>query len=162
MNRLIASRVASRRILSDVVAVFFDALRWGAPTARRAFIELIPPAIDTFTLGAAETIAWRINASLHMPTTVGRVAVRVMAAARSDGALRKVVEKVVAGDQVERRDVDALVDVLEGATVDVLNDITDVRSAAEAMRMPVDDAIRLTLRPRVSAARNAVQAALGN
>lgn len=162
MDRPIASRVASRRILSDVVAVFLDALRRGAPTTRRAFVDLIPPALDTFAMGAGESIAWRINAALHTPTTVGKVVVRIMAAARSDGPIRGVVQKVVGGDRVGRGDVDALVDVIEGATVDVLNDITDVRAAAEALRMPVDDAIRLTLGPKISAARNAVQAALGN
>lgn len=158
----IASRVASRRILSDVVAVFLDALRRGTPPTRRAFVDLIPPALDTFAMGAGESIAWRINVALHTPTTVGKVVVRIMAAARSDGPIRGVVQKVVGGDRVGRADVDALVDVIEGATVDVLNDITDVRAAAEALRMPVDDAIRLTLGPKIRAARSAVQAALGN
>ena len=162
MNRPSASRVASRRLLVDVVMVFLDALRRNMPRGRRAFDAIIPQAVDMAASGTLELLTWRVNIALHTPTTVGKVVVRLMDAAKPEGAIREVVGKVVEGDRIEREDVDALVDVLEGATVDVLNDITDVRSAAEALKMPVDDAIRLSLGPKVRAARNAVQAALGN
>lgn len=52
--------------------------------------------------------------------------------------------------------------VLENTTVDVLENITDVRSAAAALQMPVDDAIHLVLKPKIDAARDAVHSALGN
>jgi len=157
-----ASRVASRRLLVDVVMVFLDALRRNLPRGRRAFVDVIPPAVDAFASGAFDVIIWRINAALHTPTVVGKIVGRVMSAAKPNGPLREVVTKVVDGDRIDRDDVDDLVDVLEGATVDVLNDITDVQSAAAALRMPVDQAIRITLRPKVDAARDAVQGALGN
>lgn len=157
-----ASRVASRRLLVDVVMVFLDALRRNLPRTRRAFVDVVPPAVDALASGALDLLAWRINIALHTPATVGKVVVRVMDAAKPNGPIREVVTKVVGGDAVDRDDVEALVDVLEGATVDVLNDITDVQSAAAALRMPVDDAIRITLKPRVDAARSLVQGALGN
>jgi len=162
MNRPSASRVASRRLLVDVIMVFFDALRRNMPRSLRAFDAVIPQAVEMAASGTLEFLAWRVNVALHTPMTVSKVAVRVLNAAKPNGPIREVVEKVVDGDRIGREDVDALVDVLEGATVDVLNDITDVRSAAEALKMPVDDAIRLTLGPKVKAARNAVQSALGN
>ena len=162
MNRPSASRVASRRLLIDVVMVFLDALRRNLPRNRRAFVDVVPPVMDALATGAFDVLFWRVNAALHTPITVGKVVGRVMSAAKPNGPLREVVTKVVGGDRIDRADVDALVDVLEGATVDVLNDITDVQSAAAAMRMPVDEAIRMTLKPRLEAARKTVQAALGN
>ncbi|NBR00724.1 MAG: hypothetical protein EBT79_12730 [Actinobacteria bacterium] len=162
MNRPSASRVASRRLLVDVVMVFLDALRRNLPHTRRAFDAFIPHTVEFASSGALELLTWRINLALHTPATVSKIVVRLLNAAKPDGALRGIVGKVVDGERIDRQDVDALVDVLEGATVDVLNDIADVRSAAEAMRIPVDDAIRMTLGPKVNAARSAVQGALGN
>jgi len=162
MNRPSASRVASRRLLVDVIMVFLDALRRNMPRSRRAVVDVIPPVVDAFASGTLDMLTWRVNVALHTPMTVSKVVLRVMDAAKPNGPIREVVEKVVEGDRIERDDVDALVNVIEGATVDVLNDITDVRAAAQALKMPVDDAIRLTLGPKVRAARNAVQSALGN
>ena len=157
-----ATRVASRRLLVDVVMVFLDALRRSLSRTRRAFVEAIPPAVDAFASGGLDFLMWRLNAALHSPIVASKVVGRVMSAAKPNGPLREVVTKVVEGDRIDRDDVDALVDVLEGATVDVLNDITDVQSAAAALRMPVDQAIRITLKPRLDAARSTVQGALGN
>ena len=157
-----ATRVASRRLLVDVVMVFLDALRRNLPRSRRAFIDVVPPAVDAFASGGLDFLMWRVNVALHSPIVASKVVGRVMSAAKPNGPLREVVTKVVEGDRIDRDDVDALVDVLEGATVDVLNDITDVQSAAAALRMPVDQAIRITLKPRLDAARSTVQGALGN
>lgn len=162
MNRPSASRVASRRLLVDVVMVFLDALRRNPPRSRRAFVDVVPPAVEAFASGTMDLLVWRVNAALHTPTVVGKVVGRVMSAAKPNGPLREVATKVVGGDRIDRDDVNALVDVIEGATVDVLNDITDVQSAAAALRMPVDQAIRITLRPRLDAARSTVRGALGN
>lgn len=162
MNRPSATRVASRRLLVDVVMVFLDALRRNLPRSRRAFIDVVPPAVDAFASGGFDFLMWRVNVALHSPIVASKVVGRVVSAAKSDGPIREVVTKVIDGDRIDRDDVNALVDVLEGATVDVLNDITDVQSAAAALRMPVDQAIRITLKPRLDAARSTVQGALGN
>jgi len=155
-------RVASRRLLVDLVMVFLDTLRKGLPRRRGASIEVLPHVVDTFMAGAGDVLFWRINAALHTPVTVGRIVGRVITAAKPNGPLHEIVEKALEGDRIKREDVLALTEVIESATVDVLNDIADVNSAAASLRLPVSDAISLTLEPRFRAARKAVQKVLLN
>lgn len=154
-----SSRVASRRLLIDLIMVFFDALRRNMP--RRAFVDVLPPVVDAMA-GTWDILAWRINVALHTPAVVGKVVGRVMSAAKQNGPLRDLVDKVVSGEPLEFADANALVNVIEDATFDVLNDITDVRSAAVALRMSPKEAYAVALQPKLNAARNAIQDALSN
>ena len=155
-------RVASRRLLVDLVMVFLDALRKGLPRRRGASIEFLPHVADTFMAGTGDLLYWRINVALHTPFTVGRIVGRVITAAKPNGPLHEIVGKAIEGEVIEREDVLALTEVIESATVDVLNDIADVNSAAASLRLPVRDAISLTLEPRFRVARKAVQKVLLN
>lgn len=157
-----AVRVASRRLLIDLVRVFLDALRRGPERKRRAFIEVLPHAVETLALSAGELLTWRVNVALHTPVTVGKIVGRVMTAAKPGGPLYEIVEKAFEGEKIEKEDVLEITKVIESATVDVLNDITDVNSAAAALRLPVNDAIRLTIEPRLRFARRAIQEVLYN
>lgn len=154
-----SSRVASRRLLIDLIMVFFDALRRNMP--RRAFVDVLPPVVDAMA-GTWDILAWRINVALHTPAVVGKVVGRVMGAAKQNGPLRDLVDKVVSGEPIAFADANALVNVIEDATFDVLNDITDVRSAAVALRMSPKEAYAVALQPKLNAARNAIQDALSN
>ncbi len=109
-----------------------------------------------------EVLAWRINVALHTPATVGKIVGRVMQASKPNGPLREIVEKVIEGEPIDKGDVLSLTKVVEHATVDVLNDIADVNSAAASLRLPVDDAIRLTIAPKLRFARKAVEDAFVN
>lgn len=160
MNTAIA-RIASRRLLVDVIMVFLNALRQGHP-GHRAFIEHIPHVLDTAASATLDLMTWRVNLALHTPAVVGKIVGRMVNAAKPNGPLHDIISNVVSGNSVRRTEVNAFLDVLESATVDVLEDITDVRSAAAALQMPVSDAIRITLDPKFYIARNAVQGALGN
>lgn len=151
-------RVASRRLLVDLVMVFLDSLRRGLPRRRGASIEVLPHVVNFLTSGAGDLLYWRINVALHTPITVGRIVGRVITAAKPNGPLHEIVRKALEGELVEREDVLALTEVIESATVDVLNDITDVNSAA--LNLPVGDAIRITLEPRFLSARKALQKVL--
>lgn len=156
-----SSRVASRFALLEIVRVFLDALR-RPPTRRLAFIDVIPSGVEAFASGTFEFLVWRINAALHTPVVAGKVANRIVSAMRQDGPVRDVFEKIIEGEPIEDEDLERIVGVLENTTVDVLENITDVRSAAAALQMPVDDAIHLVLKPKIDAARDAVHSALGN
>lgn len=155
-----SSRVASRRLLIDLILVFLDALSRNMPR-RRAFVDVLPPVVDAMA-GTWDILAWRINVALHTPAVVGKVVGRVMSAAKQNGPLRDLVDKVVSGEPLEFADANALVNVIEDATFDVLNDITDVRSAAVALRMSPKEAYAVALQPKLDAARNAIQTALSN
>jgi len=153
------SRVASRRLLIDLIMVFFDAL--SRNLSRRAYVDVLPPMVDAMA-GTWDILAWRINVALHTPSVAGKVVGRVISATKQNGPLRELVEKVVSGESIDFDDADALVNVIEDATFDVLNDITDVRAAAVALRMSPKEAYSIALQPKLEAARNAIQAAVGN
>jgi len=154
-----SSRVASRRLLLDLIMVFFDALSRNMP--RRAYVDVLPPMVDAMA-GTWDILAWRINVALHTPAVAGKVVGRVISAAKQNGPLRDLVGKVVSGEPIEFADANALINVIENATFDVLNDITDVRSATVALRMSPKEAFSIALQPKLNAARNAIQDALSN
>lgn len=149
-----APRVASRHLLLEIVSAFLKALR--SPNPRRAFDAVIPTMVELAS-GSLDFLVWRINAALHAPGTAGRVSARLLGAVRSGGPVGRAVEKVVAGDPLNESDVDKLMGVVEGTVIDVLSDIGDVRAAAEALKLPVDDAVRLVVGPKFDSARETVK-----
>jgi hypothetical protein len=128
--------------------MFLDILRRTFHRRRRAFLDVFPPAMDTIASSTLDMLLWRINVALHTPTTVGKVVSCVMDAAKPHGSFREIVTKMIEGDALDINDANVFVDVFEKAITDVLNDLIDVQSASAALRMPVNDVIRIALNPK--------------
>lgn len=152
-------RVVLRHTLTDAVQAFVGAILRGTPVRRRtAFVDAIPTVVDVATAGTFDLLTWRINAALHTPATVGKIVNHAIAAAGSNGPMRDVVSKILSGQPLTESDSGALSDVIERATVDVLDGMSGIENTAEYLRVPVTDAVRMALKPGLDAARDAVRA----